>query len=93
MELLDKNNNPLTHAKYHREEVKEAVEREKQPLSIFVPTHVEKQMRQYLAEVSSDLGLDPISPRFCSEQGTIQKTQTHFSFLAFSLFPIRCNSE
>lgn len=58
MELLDKNNNPLTHAKYHREEVKEAVEREKQPLFIDVPTYLEEQMRQYLAEVSFPLRLD-----------------------------------
>lgn len=55
MELLDKNNNPLTHARYHREEVKEAVEREKQPLSIDIPTHLQEKMRQYLAEVNLHL--------------------------------------
>lgn len=55
MELLDKNNNPLTHAKYHREELKEAVEREKQPLSIDISTSLERQMREYLAEVSFHL--------------------------------------
>lgn len=51
MELLDKNNNPLSHAKYHREEVKEAVEREKQPLFMDVPTSLKEEMREYLAEV------------------------------------------
>lgn len=51
MELLDKNNNPLSHAKYHREEVKEAVEREKQPLFMDVPTSLKEKMREYLAEV------------------------------------------
>lgn len=77
MELLDKNNNPLTHAKYHREEVKEAVEREKQPLSIVVPAYLEEQMRQYLSEVSSHLRFDTISPHFCSKQHTIQRTGEH----------------
>lgn len=72
MKLLDKNNNPLTHAKYHREEVKEAVEREKQPLSIDVPTYLEDQMRQYLAKVSFHLRLDTITPHFCSKQGEKQ---------------------
>lgn len=55
MDKLDKNNNPLTHAKYHREEVKEAVERERQPLSIDIPAYLEEQMREYLAEVSFHL--------------------------------------
>eukprot|EP00066_Takifugu_rubripes_P025167 XP_011614433.1 PREDICTED: putative ATP-dependent RNA helicase DHX30 [Takifugu rubripes] len=50
MELLDKNNNPLSHAKYHREEVKEAVEREKQPLFMDVPTSLKEKMREFLAE-------------------------------------------
>lgn len=51
MELLDKNNNPLSHAKYHREDVKEAVEREKQPLFMDVPMSLKEKMREYLAEV------------------------------------------
>lgn len=88
MELLDKNNNPLTHAKYHREEVKEAVEREKQPLFIDVPTYLEKQMRQYLAEVSFHLRLDTtgILLHFCSKQGTIQSNEHIGAFLPFLLF-------
>lgn len=75
MELVDKNNNPLTHAKYHREEVKEAVQRDKQPLSLAVPTYLEEQMRQYLAEVSFHLRLDTLAPYFCSKQGTIQSNE------------------
>lgn len=55
MGLLDKNNKPMTHAKYHREEVKEAAEREKQPLFIDVPTHLKEKMRRYLEEVSFHL--------------------------------------
>lgn len=90
MELLDKNNNPLTHAKYHREEVKEAVEREKQPLSIDVPTYLEEQIRQYLAEVSYHLRLDTISPHFFSKQGTIQSNEHVWPFWPFSIW---CNSE
>lgn len=86
MELLDKNNNPLTHAKYHREEVKEAVEREKQPLFIDVPMYLEEQMRQYLAEVSFHLRLDTISLYVCSKQGTIQSNEHIWAFWPFLLF-------
>uniref|UniRef100_A0A3Q3WUW3 RNA helicase n=1 Tax=Mola mola TaxID=94237 RepID=A0A3Q3WUW3_MOLML len=50
LELLDKNNNPLTHAKYHREEVREAGERERRPLPLEVPEYLEEHMREYLAE-------------------------------------------
>lgn len=52
MELLDKNNNPLTHAKYHLEKVKEAGERERRPLQLEVAAYLEDQMRDYLAQVS-----------------------------------------
>uniref|UniRef100_A0A3Q3X9C8 RNA helicase n=1 Tax=Mola mola TaxID=94237 RepID=A0A3Q3X9C8_MOLML len=54
LELLDKNNNPLTHAKYHREEVREAGERERRPLPLEVPEYLEEHMREYLAEVKFD---------------------------------------
>lgn len=83
MELLDKNNNPLTHAKYHREEVKEAVEREKQPVSIDVPTYLEEQMRQYIAEVSFHLKLDTTSSYFCSKQDKVWSNEYFWPFLLF----------
>lgn len=52
LELLDKDNNPLTHAKYHREKVKEAGERERRPLTLEVPEYLEEHVREYLAQVS-----------------------------------------
>lgn len=52
LELLDKNNNPLTHAKYHREEVQEAAVQQRRPLPLEVPVYLQEHMRQYLAEVS-----------------------------------------
>lgn len=52
LELLDKDNNPLTHAKYHREKVKEAGERERRPLPLKIPEYLEESMRDYLAQVS-----------------------------------------
>lgn len=50
LELLDKNNNPLTHAKYHRDKVREAGERDRRPLPLEVPAYLEEQMREYLAQ-------------------------------------------
>ncbi|RVE61749.1 hypothetical protein OJAV_G00175700 [Oryzias javanicus] len=50
LELLDKDNNPLTHAKYHREKVKEAGERERRPLPLRIPEDLEESMRDYLAQ-------------------------------------------
>ncbi|XP_049930535.1 ATP-dependent RNA helicase DHX30 [Epinephelus moara] len=50
LELLDKNNNPRTHASYHREKVKEAGERERRPLPLEVPEYLEEHMRDYLTQ-------------------------------------------
>ncbi|XP_075953803.1 ATP-dependent RNA helicase DHX30 [Anarhichas minor] len=50
LELLDKDNNPLTHAKYHRQKVREAGERERRPLPVEVPEYLEEHMREYLAQ-------------------------------------------
>ncbi|XP_034559393.1 ATP-dependent RNA helicase DHX30 isoform X2 [Notolabrus celidotus] len=50
LELLDEDNTPLTHAKYHREQVREAGERDRRPLSLEVPEYLEEQMRHYLAQ-------------------------------------------
>lgn len=55
LELLDKNNNPLTHAKYNQEEVQEAGKRERRPLPLEVPQYLEEHMREYLAQVSLHL--------------------------------------
>ncbi|XP_061694717.1 ATP-dependent RNA helicase DHX30 [Syngnathoides biaculeatus] len=50
LQLLDKNNNPLTHAKYHGDKVREAGERERRPLRVEVPVYLEDRMREYLAK-------------------------------------------
>uniref|UniRef100_A0A3P8S1Q8 ATP-dependent RNA helicase DHX30 n=1 Tax=Amphiprion percula TaxID=161767 RepID=A0A3P8S1Q8_AMPPE len=50
LELLDEDNNPLTHAKYHRESVKEAGERERRPLSLEIPEYLEQSMKDYLSQ-------------------------------------------
>ncbi|XP_023191635.1 putative ATP-dependent RNA helicase DHX30 isoform X1 [Xiphophorus maculatus] len=50
LDLLDKDNNPLTHAKYHREKVKEAGERERRPFPLAIPEYLEQPMRDYLTQ-------------------------------------------
>ncbi|XP_015812278.3 ATP-dependent RNA helicase DHX30 isoform X2 [Nothobranchius furzeri] len=50
LQLLDKDNNPLTHAKYHREKVKEAGERERRPLPLVIPEYLEQRMKEYLTQ-------------------------------------------
>ncbi|XP_054889642.1 ATP-dependent RNA helicase DHX30 [Poeciliopsis prolifica] len=49
-DLLDEENNPLTHAKYHREKVKEAGERERRPFPLEIPEYLEQRMRDYLTQ-------------------------------------------
>ncbi|XP_070829883.1 ATP-dependent RNA helicase DHX30 [Chaetodon trifascialis] len=48
--LLDKNNNPLTHAKYHQEKVREAGERERRPFPVEIPQYLEEHIREYLTQ-------------------------------------------
>uniref|UniRef100_A0A667XYK1 RNA helicase n=1 Tax=Myripristis murdjan TaxID=586833 RepID=A0A667XYK1_9TELE len=50
LELLDQDNNPLTHAKYHREQVKASGERERRPFPLNVPEYLEERMREYLTQ-------------------------------------------
>ncbi|KAK2860133.1 hypothetical protein Q7C36_004299 [Tachysurus vachellii] len=50
LELLDGQNNPLTHAKYNQEEVKEAGERERRPCHIVIPDDLEHRIRDYLTQ-------------------------------------------
>lgn len=56
LELVGKDNNPLTHANYHREKVREAGEKEKRPLPLEIPEYLEQSMRDYLAQVSCRRG-------------------------------------
>lgn len=51
--MLDENNNPLTHAKYHREKVREAGERERRPFLLDVPEYLENSIKGYLTQVSA----------------------------------------
>ncbi|KAG7330534.1 hypothetical protein KOW79_006756 [Hemibagrus wyckioides] len=48
LKLLDEQNNPLTHAKYNQEEVKEAGEREKRPCCLEIPDDLEHRIKDYL---------------------------------------------
>lgn len=52
LELLDKDNNPLTHAKYHQQKVREAGERERRPFLLEIPEYLKENMRAYLEQVS-----------------------------------------
>ncbi|XP_062850479.1 ATP-dependent RNA helicase DHX30 [Trichomycterus rosablanca] len=46
--LLDEQNEPLTHAKYHREQVREAGERERRPCRVDIPEELELRIKDYL---------------------------------------------
>ncbi|KAK3545954.1 hypothetical protein QTP70_016947 [Hemibagrus guttatus] len=50
LELLDEKNNPLTHAKYNQEEVKEAGEREKRPCRLEIPDNLKHRIKDYLTQ-------------------------------------------
>lgn len=50
LKMLDENNNPLTHAKYHREKVREAGERERRPFLLDVPEYLENSIKGYLTQ-------------------------------------------
>ncbi|KAM9844332.1 ATP-dependent RNA helicase DHX30 [Aulostomus maculatus] len=48
--LLDENNKPLTHAKYNPGMVREAIEKDRQPVQLEVPKYLENEMIEYLSE-------------------------------------------
>ncbi|CAB1326365.1 unnamed protein product [Coregonus sp. 'balchen'] len=50
MELLDEDNQPLTHAKYHKEEMREAGERDRRPCPLEIPEYLEHSAREYLTQ-------------------------------------------
>ncbi|XP_062386384.1 ATP-dependent RNA helicase DHX30 [Sardina pilchardus] len=50
LELLDENNMPLTHAQYHRDQVREAGERMRRPCSLVIPEEQVDKIRQYLTK-------------------------------------------
>lgn len=49
--MLDEQNNPLTHAMYNQEEVKEAGVREKRPCRLEIPDSLERRIRDHLSQV------------------------------------------
>ncbi|XP_051984139.1 ATP-dependent RNA helicase DHX30 [Xyrauchen texanus] len=50
LQLLDEQNNPLTHARYYQEEVREAGERERQPCRIEIRDNLEQRIQEYLTQ-------------------------------------------
>ncbi|KAG7455080.1 hypothetical protein MATL_G00252680 [Megalops atlanticus] len=54
MELLDKNNNPLTHAMYHRDQVQELGERERRPCALELPEQLENRLKDYLTRYPAE---------------------------------------
>ncbi|XP_018620694.2 ATP-dependent RNA helicase DHX30 isoform X2 [Scleropages formosus] len=50
MGLLSKDNQPLTHARYHLVKVREMEGRERQAHILNIPEHLEEQVREYLAQ-------------------------------------------
>ncbi|XP_055722145.1 ATP-dependent RNA helicase DHX30 isoform X2 [Salvelinus fontinalis] len=50
MDLLDEDNQPLTHAKYHKEEMREAGQRDRQPCHLEIPEYLEHSTREYLTQ-------------------------------------------
>ncbi|XP_034146232.1 ATP-dependent RNA helicase DHX30 [Esox lucius] len=50
MKLLDENNQPLTHVKYHKEEMREAGERDRKPYPLEIPEYLEQDVREYLTQ-------------------------------------------
>ena len=74
MELLDQENNPLTHARYHKEQVREAGVKDRRPYPLEIPEYLQDRMREYLAEVSSPASLLSLTCR--SLPGCTHSTQT-----------------
>lgn len=49
--MINEDNKPLTHAQYHKEQVREAGERMKRPCSLEISEELEEKMREYLTQV------------------------------------------
>ncbi|KAL0966191.1 hypothetical protein UPYG_G00292100 [Umbra pygmaea] len=50
MKLLDENNQPLTHASYHKEEMREAGVRDRQPHPLEIPEYLKDSISEYLTQ-------------------------------------------
>ncbi|KAL1279714.1 hypothetical protein QQF64_014314 [Cirrhinus molitorella] len=54
LKLLDEQNNPHTHARYHQQEVREAGERHRRPCRIQIPTDLEQRIQEYLTQYPAE---------------------------------------
>ncbi|XP_057189902.1 ATP-dependent RNA helicase DHX30 [Triplophysa rosa] len=54
LHLLDERNSPLTHARYHQKEVREAGERERRPCYVDIPEDLEQRIQKYLAQYPAE---------------------------------------
>ncbi|KAI1902230.1 hypothetical protein AGOR_G00042570 [Albula goreensis] len=57
MDLLDENNKPLTHAMYHKEEMRELRHRERRPCTLEIPEYLEDSLANYLTKYPVDAEL------------------------------------
>uniref|UniRef100_A0A8C9TEE7 ATP-dependent RNA helicase DHX30 n=1 Tax=Scleropages formosus TaxID=113540 RepID=A0A8C9TEE7_SCLFO len=79
MGLLSKDNQPLTHARYHLVKVREMEGRERQAHILNIPEHLEEQVREYLAQVSCSAVLP-----LCKEEEVTRDAITNAPYRALS---------
>ncbi|XP_073704192.1 ATP-dependent RNA helicase DHX30 [Garra rufa] len=54
LKLVDEQNNPHTHARYHQQQVREAGERHRRPCRIDIPTHLEQRIQEFLSQYPAE---------------------------------------
>ncbi|XP_033854736.2 ATP-dependent RNA helicase DHX30 [Acipenser ruthenus] len=60
--LIDRNNNPLTHAMYHLDVIREQGERERRPCRVEVPPELQERIQRYLNKYPVQSGSSPLLP-------------------------------
>ncbi|XP_076829005.1 ATP-dependent RNA helicase DHX30 isoform X2 [Brachyhypopomus gauderio] len=60
LNLLDEQNNPLTHARYHQEEVREAGRRQRRPCRLEIPEHLKQAIQEYLTQYPLDVEMQKL---------------------------------
>ncbi|XP_068196409.1 ATP-dependent RNA helicase DHX30 [Antennarius striatus] len=71
--LLDENNKPLTHAKYHHEKVQEAMQQQRSPVPVEIPVYLEDDLRNYLEQYPVGTELQSFEEEEVKEQQLEQK--------------------